>query len=303
MAAELVNQLVTPMLANAEFDASLESYIFEPSPLQNAKTIQWNRMERLGVALAPAQLTEGVAAQPVPLTINSVTATMEEYGNAVYISSLSLKASRNNLVQDAIRILGYNVKETRDRLLYAIADAATNVFRVNDRADDNATEVGDFLSFEEVSEVKSALAAAGTPKKGDGFYHLVTHSRQYSNLETDANWLAASQFAYADDIRKGRVNMILGVVVHETNSNSFAATVSTTAGNSSKIRSFFIAGAGAAKVSDLVATQMHTQAPGTGSDWQGRRAQLGWTATFKGAITNQDFIRRGRASSIDATAV
>ena len=302
-AAELINMLKTPMLRVAEFDASLETFVFESEQLTNAKTIQWNRMERLGVATSPAQLTEGVAPKPVPLTINSVTATMEEYGNAVYISSFATLTARNNLVQQAVKILGYNNKEVRDRLLYAIADAATNVFRVNDRANDNAIEVADTISFEEISQVKAVLRGAGAPTKPDGRYHLVLHSQQYSNLETDANWLAASQFAYASEIRRGMVNEILGVVVHETNSNSFVTTASTTSGNSDSIRSAFICGAEAAKVTDLKATEMHVQAPGQGSDWTKRRTQLGWTVTFKGAIVQEAFLRRIRASSADAAAV
>ena len=302
-AAELINELKRPMLANAEFDASLEQFICEPETLTNAKTVQWNRMERLGVAVTPAQLTEGVAPKPEPITINSVTATMEEYGRAVYFSSLAVLTARNPLVQNAIRILGYNVKEVRDRLIYAVLNAATNTFRINDRATDNAIAVGDYVSFEEIAQMKSTLKTAGAPTKPDGTYALVLHSTQYSSLTTDANWLAASQFAYAEDIRMGMVNLVLGVRVHETNSNSFTATASTTSGNSSAIRSGFIAGAGAAKVTDLQATQMHIQSPGQGSDWAKRRYQLGWTGVFKAAITNQSFLRRTRASSDDATAV
>ena len=302
-AAELINELKKPMLAVAEFDSSTELHIFEPETLTNAKTIQWNRLERMGVGTTVSQLSEGVAPKPEAVTINSVTATMEEYGRAVYFSSLAVLTARNPIVQEQIRNLGYNIKETRDRLLYAILDAATNIFRVNDRATDNAIAVGDVLSFEEISEVDAVLEGAGAPKKPDGNYALVVHSQQHSSLRTDANWLAASQFAYANDIRQGMVNMVLGVRVHKTNSNSYVATASTTSGNSSKIRSAFIAGKGAAKVTDLQAADLHMQAPGQGADYTKRRYQLAWTMAFKGAITNQSFLRRIRASSADATAV
>ena len=302
-AAELINELRKPMLAVEEFDASTEQYIFEKETLTNAKTIQWNRLERMGVGTTVPQLTEGVAPKPEPVTINSVTATMEEYGRAVWFSSLSVLTARNPLVQEQLRNFGYNIKETRDKLLYAILDAATNTFRVSDRANDNAIEVGDVLSFEEISEVDAVLDGAGAPKKEDGNYALVVHSQQHSSLRTDPNWLAASQMAYADDIRKGMVNMLLGVRVHKTNSNAYAYTASTTGGNSSRIRSAFIAGKGAAKVTDLQAAKLHMQAPGQGNDYTERRYQMAWTMTFKGAIVNQKFLRRMRASSADATAV
>ena len=292
-----------PLLAVAEFDSSLEQAIFEPEFLTNAKTVQWNRLERMGVATTPAQLTEGVAPKPEAVTLNNITATMEEYGRAVYFSSLAVLTTKSPLIQGQIKNLGFCLKETRDRLLYAIANAATNVSRVNDRANDNATAVGDFISMEEVQEFKSTLAGLGAPKKPDGAYVLVLHTTQYGNLAVDPNWLQASVFSYADEIRMGMVNYVVGVRVFETNSNSFAATASTTTGNSSKIRSGFIAGAGAAKVTDLKATEIHTQVPGAGSDWTKRRYQLGWTGVFKGAIVNQSFIRKIRASSNDATAV
>jgi len=302
-AAGLVNDLKPVLLAVSEFDASTEQVIFETETITNAKTVQWNRLERMGVATTPAQLTEGVAPKPEAVTLNSVTATMEEYGRAVYFSSLAVLTTKSPLVQQQIKNLGYNLKETRDRLLYAILNAATNVSRVNDRANDNAIALGDVISFEEVQEFKSVLATAGAPKKPDGTYVLVLHTTQYGSLAVDPNWLAASQFAYADEIRQGMVNVVLGVRVHETNSNSYTATASTTSGNSSKIRSAFMAGAGAAKVTDLQATKVHMQAPGQGADWMERRYQMGWTGVFKGAITNQSFIRKIRASSNDATAV
>ena len=302
-AAELINVLKTPMLLVPDFDNMLEMYLFEPIPLQGGKTIQRNRMERLGVASSPAQLTEGVAPNPRPVTINSVTATVEEYGDAVYFSSLAVLSAKNDLVREAVKILGLSLKETRDRLLYTVADAATNTFRVNDRANDNAITLGDKLSFEEISEVKGVLRTAGVPFKADGTYHLIVPSAQHQDLAVDNNWLNANQYAYPGEIRRGTVVMILGVSVFETNSNSFAATASTTTGNSSKIRSSFICGREAASVTDLEATQMHMQARGGGSDWTKRRVQMGWTGTFKSFVNNQTFLRRIRASSSDATAV
>lgn len=302
-AAELINELKTPMLAVQEFDDMLEQYVFEPVSLNNAGTVQFNRLERLGVALSPSTLTQGVAAKPEAVVINSVTITPEEYGRAVYFSSLAILTSRNDLVREMVRTLGYNVKETRDRLLYAIIDAATNTFRINDRANDNAIAVGDYVSYEEITQVQAVLDTAGAPKWPDGTYHLVLHTQQYASLQVDSNWLEATKFAFANELRRGEVKMISGVSVFKTNSNSFVKTASTTAGNSDSIRTGVLCGQGFAKVVDLKATKMHSQAPGQGSDWMERRHQLGWSGTFKGGITNQSFGRRVRGSSADAVAV
>src|ERR1017187_6676956 len=125
-AAELINELKTVMLAVPEFDNFIETYLFEQEPVgANAKTVQWNRMERIPVGTTPTQLTEGQAADAVGVTINKVTATVEEYGTAIQISRLASMTARNPIVQEGVRKLGLNVKEVRDRLLYAIADAST----------------------------------------------------------------------------------------------------------------------------------------------------------------------------------
>src|SRR5512146_2996353 len=83
-AATLINELKGQMLTVAQFDNMLEEQLFISDPIsENAKTKQWNRMERLPVATTPSQLGEGQDADAVGLTINSVTATVEEYGKAV----------------------------------------------------------------------------------------------------------------------------------------------------------------------------------------------------------------------------
>lgn len=303
-AAELINELKTVMLAVPEFDNFLEMYLFESEPVgASAKTVQWNRMERLPVATTPVQLTEGQAVDAIGVTINKITATVEEYGIAIQISRLAAMTARNPLVQEGVRKLGLNVKETRDRLLYAIADASTNTFRVADRADDNAIAVGDVVTSEEIAQMRSALRRAGAPQWAEDSYRYVVPTNQYSSLQTDPSLSAAKEFSYAEELRRGFVGKIHGISTFETNSNSFVSTASTTPGNSSAIRSGFVAGTGWAKVTDLQATEMHMQAPGQGTDYQKRRYEMAWTAVFKAVIVNQSFGFRVRASSDDATAV
>ena len=303
-AAELINELRTTMLAVPEFDNFLEMYLFEQEPVgANAKTVQWTRMERLPVATSPSQLTEGQAADAIGITINKVTATVEEYGTALQISRLASMTARNPIVQEGVKKLGLHVKETRDRLLYAIGDASTNTFRVADRANDAAIAVGDVVTTEEIAQMRSALRRAGAPQWADGGYRYVVPTNQYSSLQTDPSLLAAKEFAFAEEIRRGFVGKFHNVNCFETNSNSFVTTASTTTGNSSAIRSGFIAGPGWAKVTDLQATEMHMQAPGQGTDYQKRRYEMAWTSVFKSVICNQSFGFRVRASSDDAVAV
>lgn len=201
--------------------------------------------------------------------------------------------------------IGTHMGDTLHQLLYNIADAATNTFRINDRANDNAIAVGDTLSYEELVQVRGELAAAGVPKWSNDNFRIVVPTHMYGALLTDPNWLALNQFRSPEDIRRGYVGTLANMDVVETDHFSFAATASTTGGNSSKIYSAFACGKGFAKKTELQQAdrKLYLKAPGQGDDILEQRFQMGWKLTMKGVLTNNSFGRRVRASGANATAV
>ena len=302
-AATLINDLKTEFIAVAHFGNELEQ-LFKVEPITNAKTKQWNRMERLSIAATPATATEGVTPDAVGLTINSVTAVLEQYITAVKLSELSEATTRNPLVQGAIRTLGLAAKEVRAHVLYNIANAATNTFRVNDRANDDAIELGDLLTVEETSRVRAVLAAAGTPPYPDGGYRMVIPPHVQSGLELDPNWQARHQLVNNEALATGATQTtVMGVSIKGTTDNSFVSSTSTTTGNSNKIYTSIIAGPDALAVTDLMSTQLYVTEPGRGeTDHAHQRWTISFKMTFKSVVLDNTFLRRIRSAGKDGAA-
>ena len=287
-AATLINALQADLLEVVRYNTALEQ-LFDSVPLVNAKVMQWNRLERRSVATTPSQLTEGVNPNAVGIQVNSITATIEEYGNIYYISELAELSAKNGIVQDTLKTAGYEMAETRARLLYTVSDAATSVHRVNGRANDNAIAIGDTWSFHEIAEVGSTLSGSGVPRYPSNEYRLVLPSHLYSSISTDPNWGASRQFSKSADIDRGYVGSLHGVGMIEAIDNSFVKTTSTTTGNSDSIYSAFIAGPGFAKVTDMGGRQLFLDPPGFGQDTLRQFYKIGWKMRMKGVITDQGF--------------
>lgn len=305
-AAELLNKMEAEMLQVAQFESKPLEDLFRPFPITNANTMQWTRMERLPVALTPAQAEEGITPDSIGVTINKVTATLEQYVTAIAISELAQLTASHDIVREAIERVGTNMGDTRIMLLYNVANAATNIYRVASRTTDNAIAVGDTLSYEETVGIHGTLAINGVPKFPDGTYHLVAPTAMYESLKTDPNWLALNQFKTPEDIRDGIVGRLDNLSIVESNHFCFGLTASTTSGNSSAIRSAFAAGAGWGGVTELDSAdrKLFVDPPGTmGNDSGRQRYTITWKMTFKSVILNQGFGRKVRASCFDATAV
>jgi len=308
-AAELINQMQAMLLRVAEYDLVLEQFA-QKDKAQDAKTVQWTRVERLPVASSPQPLTEGVNPDAVGLTINRVTATLAEYGNVVMISNLAQLTARHNLVQAAIKVLGRNAGQVRDQIIYNTLDIVppnngfTSVFRVNNRPNDAAMQVGDQLSFAETTRIMTLLASRGATPFPEGMYALVVPSDVYGSLLNDPNYLAAQKSAaLPTKIYRGEVGALVGMRVVHTNSPAFVGTSSGTTGNSNRILTSFALGEGAFAVTDLEQVRIYVNRPGGPSDPLHRRWTLGWAMTMQAVILDNNFGMAIRASGVNATAV
>lgn len=301
-AAELINDLRAQTLRVAEY-AFVEEQFARKEVIRNAKTAQWNRVERLPVAATPAVASETDTPEAVGLEINSVTATLEIYDTLVTISALAQLTARHNLVQGTIRTIGRWLGETRSHVIYNILNASTNAFRINDRANDNALAVGDKTSYNEVTQMMSSLANAGASVWADGKYNCILPPFLYNSLLNDADWKARHQFDKPEYIDHGYVGGLGGVNVVHTNSTAYTSTASTTSGNSSKIYTGFVFGEEWFAVTDLQSVRIFVNKPGSGTDLGHKKWSIYGGFTMKSVILNQAFGVRLRASGSNATAV
>jgi N4-gp56 family major capsid protein len=301
-AAELANYIDLMMLDVAELNCILPQFGQKrPLPQRSgAKTIQFNRMEKLTVSTSPTQLTEGISPDAVGLTINQYTATLEQYGQLVRISDLSELTAKHPLVQEAIQRLSTWATETYDVLVYGILDAASNVYYANNRAGATTLLASDVPSYNDLVELNAILFGQGAKPFADGNYACVTSGQPYAALQRDPDYKAANQLAGAEKIWRGQIGAIGGMSVVRSNAPGFVATSQATSGFTNKIYSSFVMGMNSFQISDFQSIESVVTPPGGHGDPLKQSTKLGVKFSMKSVISNQNWIRRFRSSGNDS---
>lgn len=301
--AELATYIDLMMLDVAELNCILPQFgQKKPLPQRSgAKTIAFNRMEKLATSATPTQLTEGISPDAAGLTIAQVTATLEQYGQLVRISDLSELTAKHPLVQEAIQRLSTWAVETYDILVYGVLDAASNVYRVNSRAGDTSLLASDVLTYNDCVELAAILSVQGAKTFSDGNYAIITSPQPYANLQRDPDYKAANQLVGADKIFRGQVGSLAGVSVTRSNAPGFAVTAQTTSGYANKVYSSFALGMNAFQVCDFQSLETVVTPPGGHGDPLKQSTKLGVKFSMKSVISNQNWIRRVRSAGNDST--
>jgi N4-gp56 family major capsid protein len=269
-------------------------------PANNSNTARFVRMEKLSAPATPAQLTEGVAPDALGLTLNQFTATLEQYGNVVRITDVAQLTARHPILAAAIEKLGLQAAEIRDILIYNVLDAATNVYRPNNKAGDTNLTASDQLAYVDVVQLFAVLTRQAAKPYNDGQLALVLAPEVYAPMLKDPDFKSSVQLAAPERIWRGQVGSLANFAIVQSNSPSFASTAQAGSGQASKVYSGFAVGRGAFQVTDWQTLQMYTAAPGGQADVLQQNYKAGWKLAFKAIITNQNWLRRVRTAGIDS---
>lgn len=237
-----------------------------PIPSNSSKTIRFVREEKLAVSSSPTQLTEGIAPDADGITLNQFEATAEQYGVVIRISDLAELTARHNIVERTIYVLGLQAAETYDQLVYNVLDAATNVYRPNNRAGDTSLIGSDLVTYNDLIELDAVLMGQGARHFENMNYVLITSPQPYAGMLKDPDFKASNQFQAPEKLWNAEVATLGGFSVVRSNAPGFAATAQAGGGQSSKVYSSFALGRFAYQISDLQNLRMYVVAPGGQSD-------------------------------------
>lgn len=198
-------------------------------------------------------------------------------------------------------VLGLQSAEIYDQLIFTVLDAATNVYRPNNKTADTGLVAGDVPSFNDLIELDALLNSQGARQFADGEYAFVTSPQPFAALVKDPDFKASHQLVQPEAIWRAQVGMLGGFSVVRSNAPGIAtATAQAGAGQSSKVYSSFALGRMAYQISDLQNLRVYVVAPGGQSDPLQQNRKIGWKMAFKSVITNQTWIRRVRTSGLDS---
>ena len=299
VAADLVTYLSAKLLEVAETVTILDQFGEKvPLPSNSSKTVRFPRQEKFSVSTT--QLTEGISPDADGITMIAYEATVEQYGRVVRISDLAELTARHDMIQRTVYLLGLQLAETYDQLLFNVLDAATSIYRPNNKAADTSLTAADQVGFVDLVNVAAILQDNGGRTMDDGNYVLVTPPQVHAGMLKDPDFKASVQFAAPDRIWRGEVNQLGGFRIVRTNAPGFAATAQAGAGQASKVYSSFGIAKFAYQITDLQNARMYTAAPGGLTDTLQQSRKVGWKFAYKSIITNQNWIERVRSAGANS---
>lgn len=243
------------------------------------------RFEKLTVP--SSALGEGtVPTTPAALTINTVTATVDQWGDFIRISDLAELTFFHPVVEESLYLLGLQAAETIHGQIQDVLDAGTTVqyaSGVSARTDIGAAHK--ITTAEVIKAVKTLRGNSG--RTFGGYYIAVVHPNVEADLLRDSTFVEATRYAAAERLYKGEISRYYGCVfVRAESIDTYSSTVTV-------YPTFFIAQYSYA-ITHLEDLRVFHHAPGSAgtSDPLNQLRTLGWKCSFKSAILNNNWLVR-----------
>lgn len=104
----------------------------KPIPKKHSKVIKFRRYESLPRATAP--LSEGIPPEGQNLTYTDVTATLEQYGDVIFLTDVIADTHEDDVFKESFDLCGEQASETFEVIRIAFLKGGTNVFYANSAA-------------------------------------------------------------------------------------------------------------------------------------------------------------------------
>ena len=189
-----------------------------PIPKNGGKKIEFRKYASLPKALQP--LTEGVTPDGKKLSVSTVEAEVNQYGDYVCLSDvLDLTAIDNNALE-ATKVIGRQAGLTLDTITRNVLQSGTNVFycppvaadgTVGTQPEARSGLTGDCrLTVAVVKRIAALLKAANAPKI-NGHYVCILHPYAAYDLMNDPKWEQMHQYCKPEEMYEGEIGRIAGV--------------------------------------------------------------------------------------------
>jgi N4-gp56 family major capsid protein len=143
---------------------SLVAYQFaEKKRMEKGAGVTWTatRFNRLPLPFAP--LSEGVPPIGETLQISQVTGVALQWGDKVTLTDVSVITTLYDLVQQAKRLLGVQIKELHERNTYSALMAGQQINYVNNRGSRASLVAGDVMDTVTLNRTYADLENTGAP--------------------------------------------------------------------------------------------------------------------------------------------
>ena len=262
-----------PLLVHDQFG---DSY---PIPANNGKTIEFRKYDTLPKAMVP--LTEGVTPDGQTLTVNTVTASVQQYGGWAAITDvLQLTALDNNILQ-ATKVLASQAGRTLDTTTREVLAGGTNVMyapagetAVTSRKNLTTASV---ITPDLIFQAAAMLKAQNADTIGDSYVAIV-HPYVAYDLMRNPEWIEAHKYADPEALFNGEIGKLGNVRFVETSEAKIWKD--STCPTNLAVFGTLVLGAHAYGVTEVEGggLQHIVKQLGAGEDPLNQRASVGWKA-------------------------
>ena len=276
-----------------------------PIPQNGGKTIEFRKFSPLAKATTP--LTEGVTPSGNSLTVSTVTATVQQYGDFVVQSDVLELTALDNTILETTKLLGRQAGATLDTIVRNVMHSGTNVTycpklaadgtetAVTSRAGLDATAQ---LTVDVVNQVVAKLRAQNAPTI-NGKYVAIIHPYVAYDLMRDPAWIDAHKYAQPENLYEGELGEIGGVRFVQSTEAKIYAGSGCPAGLAVFGSLFF--GDGAYGVTEIEGGGLETIVKQKGSagtaDPLDQRSSVGWKALKTAELLIPNYLVRVESCS------
>lgn len=274
-------------------------------PRNNSDVIKFRRYNALTAATTP--LNEGVTPVGSALSVTSITAQVQQYGDFVTLSDKLLFTTQDPILTETAELLGEQVGLTLDTLMRDVlvagstnqfASTATTIATVAATMVLTTAEVADAIMTLKLAKAKK-ITSMVNPDNGydttpvNSCFVGIIHPKGTKNLADEAvatkRFVSVEHYANKANLLPNEVGYVDEVRFMETTE----AKVYTGLGNAGiDVYVTLIIGANAYGVSRISGEALTNivKAPGSGDDPLNQRSTSGWKATFVGKVLNSAWI-------------
>ena len=268
-----------------------------PIPKNGGKTIEFRKFAPLAKATTP--LTEGVTPDGKSLSVSTITATVNQYGDFVTQTDVLELTSLDNTILEATKLLGRQAGITLDTIVRDVLNSGTNVTYCPKVANGTETAVTSRsgldatsqLTVKVIQQVVAKLRGQNAPTI-NGKYVAIIHPYVAYDLQRDPEWIEAHKYANPSNIYEGEIGEIAGV--------RFVASTEAKVYDGGVFSTLFL-GDGAYGVTEITGGGLQTIVKQKGSagtaDPLDQRSSVGWKAMKTAEILIENYLVRVESKS------
>ena len=284
-----------------------------PIPRRGGKTIEFRKFTPLGKAMTP--LTEGVTPDGQKLDVDTITATVSQYGGYVETTDVLDLTAIDPIVVQATQMIASQAGRTLDTITREVLAGGTNVIyapagstKVESRSAVSATCK---ITLDVLRKAALVLKRQNAPKI-DGSYVAIVHPDSAHDSMGLDGWIDVHKYATPENIYNGELGKIAGIRFIENTEakiwKNAGAAKSGGDGTKENVYGTLVMGAHAYAVTEVTGGGLQHIVKQLGSagtaDPLNQRATVGWKAIKTAEIlVDQYIVRIESAASEGDTAI